>query len=377
MRILVSFIAVLCLCAGSVLAQENAAAEEQWPRPIIDDPSLEDRRELLLSHGIRPATEDLLAFLKEGFNEEALPMGLPQEPLLKIELVNQAIKELGVTGAEEAVPILMRIAERELPAGISQVLRRDFERVSMRSRGERMELAERMLSLNAITALGLIGDPRAASVVLRVMRTEPATAFTTKGALALGQMGRNDGLGAVVLLAQQTESQDSIAAFRTVYFLIGRNYGYTENTPKEMRQELAQQLETWYENEGKDVSVYRSEVMRRMMNPPPQDTTLPTSLRGLLRASRNVFDYDERYAARQKLQSVARQRVDELIAIVEDEKEDLDIRRAAMTWLAAADPERAKPVIRRQEDDENPEIATLAENLQQDIEEAKDYKEEN
>lgn len=351
-----------------------AQTNSRWPEPIVDDPGLKERRDVLITHGIMPATQPLIRFLENGFNMDAVPKGLPAEPLLKTQVILYAIQELGVTGAEEAVPVLIKFANQDLPEGAAIILMRDFESIPVQRRGQRMSLARQVMALNAVSALGLIGDERGIDPVLAAMRREKPTSFITRGAVALGQMGSNKGLASTVLLASKIESQDSVEAFNTIYYLTGRNYGYTEHTSLARRRELVEQLRTWFDTEGQDVKIYRGEVMRRLFSPlPPDDTLDPGSLRGMLRATRDVRNYDRRYAARQSLQSIAPNRFDDLRAIVEDPMEDLDIRRAAMNWLAATDPKRARKILRRQENDENPIIAEIALRMEEDIERALEY----
>lgn len=368
--------ALIALLLFSVVYTASAQRME-LPEPVIDDPGLAERRELLISHGIMPVPEEMIRFLRQGFDEEGIPAGLPTEPRLKIQVVNETIAELGISGAEVAVPILIEIMERNPPPAVERILARDFEPIPIQRRKNQIDLARRMLSLNAVTALGLIGDEEAAGPVLETMRTESATGFTTKGAIALGQMGRNDGLASLVLLASQVDNPDSVAAFQAIYVLTGRNYDYGENTSLARRRQIVDDLRTWFENEGSELPVYRAEVLRRAANPPPPEIVDPQSLRGLLRQSRDVTDFDKRYAVREKLQQIAPARLDDLEKIARDPYEDLDIRRAAMVWLAATDPEEAKSIIKKLEDDENPVIARLAETMRDDIEDAIEYQDQN
>lgn len=345
-----------------------------WPATVMEDPDAGNRRQVLLSHGVNPYAADLIAFLNDGFRVDDLPKGLPKDPTMKTQVLNAAIVELGLTGAEEAVPILTRIARRDLPTGARAIVRRDFESLPVDTIDTQVKTVERALSLNAITALGFIGNRDAAPVILEMMRTEPATAFVTKGAISLGQMGMNDGIPAVVLLASDPASDDSVAAFETVYILTGRNYGYSIYTPMARRRELIAQLKQWLEQGGASEPIGRLDVMRRMQNPPRSEAPLDTaSLRGLLRASVDIGDYDKRYAARETLTASAPQRFDELKLIVQDTREDLDIRRAAMQWLSISNPKKAKSIIDRQRKDENEVIAAFAVSLEKDIEDAIAY----
>lgn len=350
--------------------QQNSRELSERRVPSAVQATKQQRLEILMRHGVEEHTESLTRFLQEGFPEHATPGGLPRQPQLKTELVRMAMMTLGDRRAQEAVPVIERIAKRDIPSGVRSIIQMDFEQVPIEGRAEQTELMERLLSLDAVVVLGHIGDERAASTVLEVMRKESGTAFTVRGAVALGRMGRADGLPAVVLLASDYESDDSAEAFRTVYYLTGRNYGYNEFTSKARRRVLVQQLNEWYEKEGKEVEVRRVDVQRRTQAPPRREAVDPTSLRGALRESMNLQSFEARYEARAVLERIADDRFDELRAIVEDPYEDLDIRRAAMTWLGASDARRARSIVRRQRNDENTMIAEFARSFEQDLDEA-------
>ena len=371
------FVAMLAICTAlafgpaAATAQQNRQEDERRQRvPTAVEATKQQRLEILMRHGVGEDTGSMVRFLERGFPREATPGGLPRHPLLKSEVISMAMMTLGDRRGQEAVPVLERIAKRDNPAGVRAIIDQDFEQVPMEGRAEQVALMERALSLNAIAALGHIGDERAAPTVLEVMRKESGTAFTTRGAMALGRMGRSDGLPAVVLLASDYESNDSAEAFRTIYYLTGRNYGYNEFTAMARRRVLVQQLNEWFEKEGKDVEVRRTDVQRRSQAPPRREAIDPTSLRGALRESMNMRSFDARYEARVVLERIAEDRFDDLRAIVEDPYEDLDIRRAAMTWLGAVDARRARSIIRRQRNDENETIAEFARSMERDLDEA-------
>jgi HEAT repeat protein len=339
-----------------------------WPKPIVNDPGLSARRELLISHGITPVPGQIIRFLNEGFDLTALTNGLPAEPEIKIVLVNSAIKELGNTGSEEALPILTRIVNRDLPDGIQKILRRDFEPIPMNVRGDRMNLTERLLSLNAIVALGLIGNPQAEQTILNVINTETGTAFVTKGAIALGQMGSNKGIGPLVILASDVESADSQAAFQYIYLLTGQNYGVSRNTSLAHHKQIIEKLQAWYELEGHHDEVYRSEIIRRLKTPLRPEPLDGKSLRGLLRMSRDLSNYENRWFANAELKKVALQRFDDLKVIAKDPFEDLDIRRSAMEQLVQAAPKKSRSTIRHLKKSEDKTISDLSVSLEGEIE---------
>ena len=362
MRRVIAFF--LCLLPMLSWGQKQ---EDPWPPAIIPDPDAKERRELLLSHGINPLPEDLLSFLQHGFREESLPMGLPKDPLMKSEVVNAVIVELGITATGPAVPVLMKVAQREFTPAVDAIIRRDFESTPIEIADQQIQVARRVLSLNAVVSLGLIGDESAEGTIVDVMTREKGTAFITQGAVALGQMGSAKGLPALAKLAHDIDSGDSPVAFQSIYLLTGRNYGYTENTAIKKRRELLAKLDEWMAGEGAAASVYRTEVLRRMQAPLQENITDPHSLRGLLRESTNAFNYDSRYTARHELADRGKNATKELRTIAMDEMEDLDIRRSAMRWLAMVDASAAEKALRKLRNDENEPIASAAREILRDI----------
>ncbi|MBI1290064.1 hypothetical protein GC173_02305 [bacterium] len=366
-----------CLLALAPLAA-NAPAESRsdsrWPAAIVADPGQAERRQILVSHGITPLPETLIPFLRDGFPAPAPGQNpnLPSEPARKIDVVNAAIQELGLTGASAGVPVLLEIAQRKGPAGVSSILRRDVEDLPIESADQQVALGRRLLSLNAVVALGLIGDPSAEPVILDLMRTETGTAFITRGAEALSLMGLTSGIPPLVALASNPDSTDSVAAFSSIYAIAGRNYGYTANTPLARRRELIAELRAWAETPEASLAPQRADVIRRLNNPPQPVVVDPTSLRGILRASMDLGkltseDYDRRYEARRVLQETGKERFDELREIAQNPYEELDIRSTAMRWLAVSDPRKARSIIRALKKDENPAIAESARVIDQDL----------
>lgn len=354
-------------------ATPAAPTATPWRDTIVPDPGARARREMLLSHGINPEPAAMLRFLENGFDPKMMERGLPDDPALKSAVVDAVLRELGLTAAPEGLPMLQRIAARNLPPGVLAIIERDFEAFPLNARDNQVSVMGSALSMNAVVGLGLIGDRAAAPVVLDAMRRERPTGFITNGAIALGQMGLNDGIPSVVLLASDPNSADSVAAFETLYVLTGRNYGYTRNTSMARRRQLVADMRQWFEQEGRSVPVYRSEVLRRMQRPLMPADMEPGSIRSLIRGTQDLGNYDRRYAARAELRRVSKARIDEFESIISDPLEDTDIRSGAMMWLAAADPKRARTVIRRYENDENRMVAETAKSLRADIREAISY----
>lgn len=333
---------------------------------VIDDPTRPARHEALIAHGISPEPAELIGFLRDGFPE--LPRGLPETPDLKSELVLAAVAELGVIGAESAVPLLIEMVDESYPDGVEIIVRRDFESFPIDVAESYVLRMLRLVSDNAITSLGLIGDERSRDTLLNALESNNDNR-RINAAIALGQIGDGSGLPVLLEIVREFESPVAIEAFRAIYVITGRNYGFHNQTSLQKRQNLVEQYEQWLSENGDDPPVFRTETLRRSQDarvtrPPALD---PNSLRGMLRNTYNVNDFDSRFYARRAMRNSARANFTELESIVRDEMEDIDIRRAAINWLAIANPKEARSVIRRQTNDENPLIAETAEFMLDEI----------
>lgn len=359
-RLLRRFVYTLAMAALLAPAGGRAQMADELPAEM-------QAAETLVSHGIATDPASLMAFLREGFDVAALPRGLPASPSLKVEVVDSAIRELAVQRSEAAVPLLIELAESRPPAAVDRIIRRDLEGLPLEYGDRAMAESVELLATNATVALGLIGDERAIPALLARLRSPLPAAPKADAAVALGMMGRGEGLEEMLALARRVESNDCVLAFATVYILTGRNYGVSINTSLARRRALVDELERWYHGGGKETPIYRSEVRRRQSAPPQATVLEPNSLRGMLRDTFNVFDYDRRFLARQHLRDQMNSRFDELSAIVADPMEELDVRRAAMQWIVVANPNGSKSVLRRQRRDENPMIRDAADAMLEEI----------
>jgi HEAT repeat protein len=327
-----------------------------------------ERHQMLLSHGINTDAESLQRFLESGFPESAMARGLPSRPTVKSEVVNTALQELGYLQSRSAVPVLVKMLEGQTPPGADRIIMRDVEILPLEQAQERRELTAKILRLNAIVALGLIGDKSAADAIRACMDREVGGDFVSEGAIALALLEDPRGLQPLLGLAKRVSQQSLRATYATVFYITGRNYGVTEETSIARRKDIEKQFEQWLATEGASFKPSRADVLRRrsigyIIPPPPMD-----SLRGLLKGSRTKDSYDTRYAARQRLQMIAQGARPELEQIATDPMEDIDIRRAAMDWLAAANPKEARSTIRSiARRDENPDIRERAEVLLDEI----------
>ncbi|MCB2155029.1 hypothetical protein KQI84_09085 [bacterium] len=360
-------LALLCLllfCATALTAGD----------PVIERAEQEtrdQRRPVLISHGVNPKAPDLIAFLKKGFSDAAIQRGLPTEPIVKSEVANKAVEELGLTQSEAGVPILMQIAAGDLPPGVLATIRLDVEMMPVHDADILAARYSRGLRKNAVVALGLIGDPQAADTILEAMREYTDPLMISEGAVSLGLLGDSRGLLPLVVATRNPEDPALAMVFAHVYYLTGRNYDITSVSPIARRREAVEQLRQWYEAEGTKFVPVRAEILRRR-DRGLERTDLPLeTLRGALRATRDSQNYDRRYAGRERLRNLGPGMAPQLREISMDPLEDLDIRRAAMTYYAGADPERARKDMKYlAKKDENSIIRGQAESLMEDIERA-------
>ncbi|MEQ8818901.1 MAG: hypothetical protein RLY93_01555 [Sumerlaeia bacterium] len=355
--------------AGAFLTPHAARAAE----PLVERqgrPGEQDRRSVLLGHGINPTVSSLVAFLEGGFSQSAVARGLPTDPRLKSDILNVAIQHLGFEQATAAVPVLSQITEGTMPLGTQRIINRDVERLPVDQAGRLRQIYSGTVQMNAIVALGLIGDPAGAESVRAASRRAPSPGFTVEAAIALGLMNDRRALEELMTVLRSPESDALEYGFQGLFFLTGRNYGVNDQTSIARRRQVVDEAAEWYRSEGQFWVPDRTAILRRRAEGVGDLRPPLTTLRGALKASRRFQDYDLRYAARQRLAGLGPGDVADLRAIVQDPYEDNDVRQSAMQYYAALDPKEAKKDLKRiAKRDENPAVAARAEALLTDIDE--------
>ena len=374
MHVLLLVLVLLSAATTPARAQSPGAAQpasfEREPFLVeLAEKGQRERLDRLLSHHLNPTPSSLLAFLQSGFPPSTLSGKLPAQAGPRTDVYNDAIAELGFNRVAAAVPTLVEILDGRVPPGLEQVLSIDLEPLPL----DRSDVVRRdmlaIVRLNALVALGYIGDPSASGSILRAMEREPGGAFVTEGAIALALLGDGNGLGALSPLTQDPRSENLPGVFEAIYVVTGRNYGLTRNTAIPRREQLIREHAQWLRGEGAVFEPSRSLVLRRRLVGPLEPELPLEDLRGALRATRDVDNFDRRYAGRERMRSLGKSAAPQLRAIVEDEMEDIDIRRAAMTFYAAAEPSEARRVLRRVERDSvDPLIREVAASLERSIE---------
>lgn len=365
----------VAVLAGMLLV--GSAGADGWddlaPAPptvlAVTDPNQVVRHEALLQHGVNPDPASLLLFLEEGISFERVRAGLPELPEYKVELVNFAIQELGLAQAPAAVPALRAICEGRLSPGIQRMAALDFEKIPVELLDSTRSVMRGLFTMNAMVALGMIGDPSAAPAIQQAIAREQGSRFTTEGAIALAMLGDRSGLGPLLMLAREAEEQDSLGAFAAFYYISGRNYGLSPQSSVAKRKERYQQLQQWFEAESAQVFLDRQAILRRRLAGPPTPVApAPGSLQELLRATRNPLDQGARIAARTRILDRGRTVSGDLRLIALDAMEDSDIRTEAIRWWGTVEGKRARKDLRRLRKDPNAEVADIAERILQRIE---------
>ncbi|MGF1573421.1 MAG: hypothetical protein ACFCU1_10160 [Sumerlaeia bacterium] len=333
------------------------------------------RSELLLTHGINLDVPSMLVFLSNGFPENTLRRGLPDQPEKKTEVANAVVQELGFQQSPEAVALLLSIAKGNRPNGLVDVLDRDTEALPVTTKETAAIYYHNVLRYNALVALGLLGDKSVAEEIHLLLQANPDFSLALEGSVALGLLEDSRALQVLANQMKSAETERLHTAFQAVFFLTGRNYDVSQFSSVGKRREAISQFRTWFAENKSTWQPSREAILRRreaglVYTVPPLGT-----IRGALRATKEFGNYDLRYSGRTFLRNKGDAIWEEYQLISLDPLEELDIRVAAMEWYAASSPKNAKKDFKKLEDnDENPEIRDKARSLLDDIEKLLDKK---
>lgn len=329
-----------------------------------DNDRARSRRDLLLSHGINPAPADLIQFLTDGFSDQARARGFPVDPELKSEIVNLAIEELARLRDASAAPLLERYAREDVPPGVLRIVQEDIERQSVDLMDPTRRAILQFFSLNAVVAIGLIGEPSSLAVVREVTARQPASRFQIEGAIALALLGSMEGFPRLLQYTRQETGGEALEAFRAVYFITGRNYRITAQTSRRRLTETNTRLQEWWDGEGRTFTPVRDDIIRRRLSGVPSSIDADRgTLQGLLRDTRNPGSQTARVQARLRLRETAAGATTELRQLAEDPLTDNDVRIEALRWYAAYEPKEGRRLAKRLRRDENESVAQAARDL--------------
>ncbi|KPL09600.1 hypothetical protein AMJ85_06405 [candidate division BRC1 bacterium SM23_51] len=367
---------ILLVAIPMAAAQRPAYCQEATTFPLRP-PAEPERVERLRSHGLSPVPAVLVHFLEHGFAPSTRLADLPPVPALKSQIVIDAIVESARQRVLQAAPTLANMV-RGLPSeGIRSIVRWDIEQQRASEREQFEANIMRTLRLNAIVALGLIGDTNYNYELATVLEREKDPELKIATALALATVGSRAGLSDLVREARRANRTTSVAAAHALNFITGLDYGPAADDPVTRRRAAAKRWKTWWRHYGKIFRPERDQVLARRLTPPIQPNPRdPRTVRDL--ADRIAYPEDPRwtvdaYDARERLRLMGPAALEGLERIIADKSENLRIRREAIILYsrmattaysgqspATGQPRRAYRAIRRLRWDRNPEIREVA-----------------
>ena len=328
-------------------------------------------------NGLAPEPLILTHFLENGFAPTTKPTDLPTTPALKTQIVIDAIIESARLQSVQATPVLGRLANGIPSNGVRRIIAWDSEQLRSAERPRFEAETVKILRLNAIVALGLIGDAESGYELSTVMRLEKDPELKIPCALALAAMGWRSGLSYLIDEVCRANRTTSPAAAQVLKTITGRDFGPEADDPVARREAAAKKWKSWWHSEGKNFRPDRTEILARRLVPPRRTIPrMPATVRDLLDCV--AYPNDPRwaidgYTAYSQLLSKGAAVFDELEKIVADKNENLRVRREAillftqMTTAAHGDrpaatdqPKRAYRAIRWLGWDRNPEIGETA-----------------
>jgi hypothetical protein len=362
-RILPQLFLTLLVCFTGpfrVDAQPSGAGATKTP----SGPSVGDREVAeLAAFGISQRPADLIRFLESGFPPGTDRTKFPEKPEEKAQLAVHAIALLARAKSSEAVDILLRIAALNPPQGVAQVVEFDTQRTLPEGRDQFRQRAFRLLQYNAGNALGIIGDPRAITVVQQLFNGERNTAAKIQYALTLACLGDSSGVDFLVQVILLENRRESAAAAKVFYFVTGQNFGFTDQTSVKSRRSRARMYRDWWKANKTGFQVNPKMVMARRLQPETPAVVEPRSTRDLLKLSSHYFDFNNALRSRDAREQLARAGNSinaELQKTALDEMEDIDVRIEALNWFYEANRADSRAFLKKLRKDENPEIVDKA-----------------
>ncbi|MEI7633007.1 MAG: hypothetical protein WCK47_01850 [bacterium] len=359
---------LLCLHAGLLSTGfSQTAATSRLAQSVKSGHGLS-----LAAHGVGLNPPELTKFLESGFPPGVNRSKLPDKPADKSQLAVDAMAILGGDASRQALPILMRIASLDIPAGVASLVEMDVQKLPAEKRDEARNRALRILQFNAINALGLIGNPLALPAARAVFSAEESPSARIQYALTLACLGDPSGMDFLISVIQLQNRRESVAAAKVFYYITGQNFSYTESTPIKARKTRAKMCADWWKANRQTFQPAPQEITKRRLEPENPYPSNPQGIRDFLKVASNYFDFNNTLhsrEARDRLSRSGRSINNELQRVASDEMEDLDVRMEAMNWYYEANRADARAFLKKLKRDENPEIVDKANSLILQIEE--------
>ena len=365
----------IAISAGRLAAGPQGQGATGVKETKIPPESMTPEEVELQNCGIPPRPEEALKLLQRGLPETVSPEQLPERPVERTQLAVDAMAIIAKARYTPAVDTLIRIAQGDMPPGVEQLLALDVRATSPQSRDEFRLKAIQLLQYNAANALGLIGDKRALPVVESLFQTEQRIAPKIQYALTLACLGNTSGMDFLVEVIQLQNRRESAAAARVFTTITGEDFGYTDQSPAKKRKQLSRIYAEWWKNHRAEFRVDPKAVLARRLAGGPELPLKPRSTRDLLKLSAQYFDVENKQAtiqAREQLAAAGPAINADLLAIINDEMEDLDVRMEAMNWYYEINRKNARDVLKRLRRDANPEIVDKAQMLLEKIDRPSD-----
>jgi hypothetical protein len=317
--------------------------------------------ELLQLAGVGASAETLLNLLEKG------PAAAIPREVEGGQLAVEAMARLAELKHRPAVPTLSRVATGKMPAGVVALIQRDMTQISPRSRVQAEDNGVKILRINAVTALGWIGDPRGLESIRSAINAEPNTVIRLQMAQSLALLGDSGGMDFVAQVISKGSNRREVAAAASVYKVVtGSDFGISEQTPIRLRKSRATQYARHWASIRETFRPDRDAVIQRRKQVGNVPRYTPRSTADYLKLAADYLDIDDSRGARSAREYLAQAGSSlnaELQRIAADPLEDLDVRMEALNWLFQNQRERAYPFLRSLRRDENPEVADKAQSL--------------
>ena len=332
---------------------------------------------LLRGHGVDTSPAGLAAFLENGWRAANPPATMPPEPALKSSLLIDAWQLLArryddflaaPPDTRAAISaIALRYAQNRFPTGAVGLVEEDLRGVDPGSRNEERDRRLEVLQFNGVIASGWFGEPTESNraVLRRLLERETRPLIRVHYMSALALLGDADVVDELVAEASKANRGSSVTAAGFLSMLTGRTFDLSANRAVEPRAEAAQEIIRWRMKNPGPIQIDRTAVVDRQMRPPRATTATPNlhTLRGLLRASADKLDVADKRGSRtawNQLDRMGPSLLKHIEPVVDDAREDLDIRAEAIRWYVRLAGKHARRRLKHLTDDPNPEIQQLA-----------------
>jgi hypothetical protein len=332
----------------------------------------------LRDHGVDTTPLGLASFLDKGWDGARPPGVLPREPGYKSSLLIEswqllALRYKDVTAqpsVQAAVALLARrYATGEFPPAVDQLLEKDLESVEGGKRPAERALKLKFQQYNGMIALGLFGRPSPDTLkeARRVFDAETDPLVRVMYAQTVALLGDASVLDFLVQEITKGNTTSSVAAAAALSVLTGQTLELRPVMAAEPRREAAMRIVAWWMSEDRSaMTIDREAALRRLLRPPAAAPRSLRTLRDVLRASADITDVADKRGSRtawNQLEAMGTALPKQLEPILNDPREDLDIRSEAIRWYARLKGKDARSELRRLRRDANPEIAKLAKEL--------------